>query len=1644
MQGKAQTVGNGFRTIAINIANMAEKTDTWTAANGKVNVALKDSEGNIRSTYEIMKDLYEGVEGTSTAWDKLSEAEQNEIAVAAAGKTRYDVFTSSMGNFQSAIFATETALNSSGSAMKENEAALDSIQGHLARLKSSFEAFAHKTLSSDFVKGIIDAGTAVLDFFGSDLGQGALQFGAIAAGIGVITKAVGKLKSVVSGMSVAQGLKTLIFGVAQAATEDAAAMAADTAATEANTRAKVKNAAANRSQSAAMGKNFKGANARAKAGKGLDIADDTMDTVSALTNVDKSAGKAQGSVSKLTTVFGKLKGVMVAHPLLTLVGAFSAFVGIAAALNPNLETTTRNMQKAKEQAAGLEDEISKLSNSQSGLSESDQARLESLKQELEYLNQIVAKEKERSVKNINSGQTLGNKGGGKDGINTELDKQLEKRQDALAEVTFRQRRYNELVAEGASEEKKAAALQNLASATNSAEKANQSLYDSFKEIDNAIRDEDGNVDQEMFKELDPAVQKSYKKVANQLKDIEEGTEGVITGSEKYNATLQELKDNQEAYGDVPITKQTAKDLESLVPNASELAKSEEGMATLTKRVRDYESVMSGTKASGAIWEGMLQNVNDLSEAQIKVNKEGKAVLNPADIQEYAKAAGYTADEFTNMALAQEKAGTVEWKLPKKDLKEIQQSVADTGQAMVDADGTVTMTMANFRQLGETMNWTEAQTSMYASALNTAGSAIVDASADANTLTSQLVKCGDEFGVIKNKAGKVSEIDLGKFTKGFEKTGATTHDIQQMIDTLEEAGNIKFSGKKDLFDKWGVSAKKATKETKKLHKQAEETADETYQMELETNTKDADKNIKKTKQAAEELDKTKADAQVGVEGAEEATKQTKKAKDEVESMNGTKGTGKVDAKDEASGKARTAKQQVTSFNGLMAWALLQALNGVSPGIGSATSMLAAFAAMPFAATLTAKDDASAPTEGATSKVQAFANTPGTVTLGANDNASSTIGYVQGLLASLPSSKTINIHTSYTSSGTPPKNNATGKKKGEKGGLSWVGDEGSKLNPKPELVQTKDGAYLAGTKGWELVHLDDDDIVYTAAQTKQLLSGRFKDFADSYFPRFAKGKKKSNKQKEKEKKKREKQKKKVDRLKDQFETQLSRLEDKRDMYNWSDAYFQKQYDKLYKKYNKKVKKANKKLGKKSGLGSQAKWEKKVSKREIQNEQAETQIDTALEGFEDDIATWTASQNDSDRTTALNAISAAEKQIKAARKAKKISAEEEKEYLKQIQEARMEVWRVDAEKAVEAHKQEKKTYKDSVKAVTDMWKAKKISAEDYYEFLDQLSEQQYEQEIARMEKEQEKRENQLELADLYLEKEANAIQKQIDELEETIDEQDDLNELLEAQKELMEAEAELAQAKSQRVKIYREGEGFVYEQEAEAVREAQEAIKDAQEEIEDIETQKKIEELEKQLEKIEEIQEMMSEVETDAEIKDLENKLGTTVEALFGSLGWDVDNWEPVIKQLQQEKLGYEDILEWLEENSDKEINIGTLLGETGTVSNSTINSYIGKNKFASGTLSASGGLSLVGEHGAELRVLNRGDGILPNDITSNLMAWGRISPTDYSQSAKNNKNEVQEFSYNFSKLVLPNVTDANSFVKELQRLPNQAVQKANRRV
>ncbi len=87
---------------------------------------------------------------------------------------------------------------------------------------------------------------------------------------------------------------------------------------------------------------------------------------------------------------------------------------------------------------------------------------------------------------------------------------------------------------------------------------------------------------------------------------------------------------------------------------------------------------------------------------------------------------------------------------------------------------------------------------------------------------------------------------------------------------------------------------------------------------------------------------------------------------------------------------------------------------------------------------------------------------------------------------------------------------------------------------------------------------------------------------------------------------------------------------------------------------------------------------------------------------------------------------------------------------------------------------------------------------------------------------------------------------------------------------------------------------------------------------------------------------------------------------------------------------------------------------------INSHLDKSttsKHANGTLSAPGGLSLVGERGPELRVLNSGDGIIPADATRNLWDWAKFSPKDFNGGTM----------IHIANLNLPNVRDGNDFVK-----------------
>ena len=95
-------------------------------------------------------------------------------------------------------------------------------------------------------------------------------------------------------------------------------------------------------------------------------------------------------------------------------------------------------------------------------------------------------------------------------------------------------------------------------------------------------------------------------------------------------------------------------------------------------------------------------------------------------------------------------------------------------------------------------------------------------------------------------------------------------------------------------------------------------------------------------------------------------------------------------------------------------------------------------------------------------------------------------------------------------------------------------------------------------------------------------------------------------------------------------------------------------------------------------------------------------------------------------------------------------------------------------------------------------------------------------------------------------------------------------------------------------------------------------------------------------------------------------------------------------------------------------------------------LAKAGYAKGTTKAAGGLSVVGEQGPELRVLNQGDGILPNQITKNLMAIGS-NPQLFMQQPKGSCSTI----VNVANVTLPDVKDASGFVSGLK---NMALQKA----
>ena len=175
-------VGAGLRTISLRLvgteeakqelSDLGEETDgmittvsklrdtimnaTKAASSDGKGFDILDSNGNYKSTYEIMQGLADLYDNIVKKDKELGTNNLNLLLETIAGKNRSNIAASILQNGDMLRSVYEDAQNSDGSAEQELNSYLDSIDGKMAQLENRAQEFWFKVIDSETIKNGID------------------------------------------------------------------------------------------------------------------------------------------------------------------------------------------------------------------------------------------------------------------------------------------------------------------------------------------------------------------------------------------------------------------------------------------------------------------------------------------------------------------------------------------------------------------------------------------------------------------------------------------------------------------------------------------------------------------------------------------------------------------------------------------------------------------------------------------------------------------------------------------------------------------------------------------------------------------------------------------------------------------------------------------------------------------------------------------------------------------------------------------------------------------------------------------------------------------------------------------------------------------------------------------------------------------------------------------------------------------------------------------------------------------------------------------------------------------------------------------------------------------------------------------------
>lgn len=151
---------------ADNVLTKSKLNDTLemlTNIDSRGGISLLDDNGNYRSTAKVLMDLAERWQDIGEQDVKDGQNRQNALLEALAGKNRSNILASILNdpNLLKDVY-NDVSTNYQGSAMKENEKQMQSIEGHLKQLQNTWQEFWADDNNREFINSILDLANAFL------------------------------------------------------------------------------------------------------------------------------------------------------------------------------------------------------------------------------------------------------------------------------------------------------------------------------------------------------------------------------------------------------------------------------------------------------------------------------------------------------------------------------------------------------------------------------------------------------------------------------------------------------------------------------------------------------------------------------------------------------------------------------------------------------------------------------------------------------------------------------------------------------------------------------------------------------------------------------------------------------------------------------------------------------------------------------------------------------------------------------------------------------------------------------------------------------------------------------------------------------------------------------------------------------------------------------------------------------------------------------------------------------------------------------------------------------------------------------------------------------------------------------------------